>query len=186
MFTSLKNQFLIAMPSLLDPYFFRSVTYLCEHTKDGAMGIIINQPLLNCRLGDVLEQIGIRTDYPEVANRLVFNGGPVQHDRGFILHKSEKNWASTLAISDSISLTTSTDILHAIAENEGPAHSLIALGYANWDSGQLEHEMAENSWLYGPANYDILFHMALEHRWKAAATLMGVDVNRLSSDVGHA
>ena len=186
MFTSLKNHFLIAMPSLIDPYFFRSVTYLFQHTEQGATGLIINQPLLPLRLGDVLEQIEIKTDYPEIANRLVFNGGPVQKDRGFILHSSEMTWNSTVKISPQISLTTSLDVLEAIAKNAGPAQWLVALGFANWHEGQLEKEMAENSWLYGPTHVDILFLMSIEKRWKAAATLMGVDVNRLSNDVGHA
>lgn len=188
MFTSLKNHLLIAMPSLMDPHFFRSVTYLCEHTENGAIGIVINQPLLNLRLGDVLEQMDLRTDYPEIAGRLVFNGGPLQKERGFILHGNGSNteWQSTLKISDTISLTTSPDILRAISTNQGPTHTLIALGFAHWEAQQLEKEMSQNAWLYGPANFDILFHMAIEHRWRAAAALMGVDVDRLSSDVGHA
>lgn len=186
MLTSLKNHFLIAMPALLDPNFFRSVTYICEHDEKGAIGIIINQPLLPLRLGDILEQMGIRTDYPEIAGQLVFNGGPVQQERGFILHNKGETWQSTLDINDKISLTTSPDILQAIAQNHGPSHSLIALGFANWESGQLEKEMIENSWIYGPAHFDILFHMAIEHRWRTAAALMGVDIERLSSDIGHA
>ncbi len=184
--TSLKNHFLIAMPSLIDPHFFRSVTYLCEHNEQGAIGIVINQPILNFRLGDLLEQIDIRTEYPEIAGRLVFSGGPIQKERGFILHRNDTTWESTLKVSDSISLTTSPDILKAISQNVGPAHTLVALGFASWGAGQLENEMAKNSWIYGPANFDILFHMAIPHRWSAAATLMGVDVNRLSSDIGHA
>jgi putative transcriptional regulator len=186
MFTSLKNHFLIAMPSLLDPHFFRSVTYLCEHNEQGAVGIVINQPLLHLRLGDILEQMGIRTDYPEVAGRLAFHGGPVQKERGFILHNKGSTWQSTLDISENIALTTSPDILQAIAKNQGPPHTLIALGFASWAGGQLEKEMAENHWLYGPAHFDILFHMAIESRWRMAAVLMGVDVTRLSSDIGHA
>lgn len=186
MHTSLKNHFLIAMPSLMDPQFFRSVTYLCEHTEKGAIGIVINQPILHLRLGDILEQMGIRTNYPEVAGRLVFAGGPVHTERGFILHERGKKWQSTLEISDTISLTTSPDILQAIANNEGPMHSLIALGFANWEENQLEKELSQNSWLYGPASFDILFHMSIEYRWRAAALLMGVDVSRLSNDIGHA
>lgn len=186
MFTSLKNHFLIAMPSLMDPHFFRTVTYLCEHNENGAIGIVVNQPLLNLRLGDILEQIGIRTDYPEIASNIVFSGGPLHTERGFILHNKGTEWQSTLSINDHIALTTSPDILQAIALNQGPTHTLIALGYANWEPGQLEKEMSENSWLYGPANTDILFHMAIEQRWRAAAALMGVDVDRLSTDIGHA
>lgn len=186
MFMSLKNHFLIAMPSLLDPHFFRSVTFICEHNENGAVGIVINQPLLHLRLDDILEQMGIRTDYPEVAGRLVFNGGPIQKERGFILHNKGDTWQSTIEISDNIALTTSPDILQAIAQNQGPQHAFIALGFANWEGGQLEKEMSENSWLYGPANFDIIFHMAIGSRWRTAAALMGVDVDRLSSDIGHA
>src|SRR5689334_21104062 len=142
MFTSLKNHLLIAMPSLMDPHFFRSVTYLCEHTENGAIGIVINQPLLNLRLGDVLEQMGLRTDYPEIAGRLVFNGAPVQKDRGFILHDKASSWESTMVISDTITLTTWPDILKAISANMGPTHTLIALGFAHWEAGQLEKEMS--------------------------------------------
>ena len=186
MFTSLKNHFLIAMPSLMDPQFFHSVTYLCEHNENGAIGIVINQPLAHLRLGDILEGMNIRTSYPEVASRIVFTGGPIHIERGFILHEKGTQWQSTLVISDEISLTTSPDILSAIALDQGPKKSLIALGYATWEKGQLEREMAENSWLYGPANSDIIFHMAIENRWRAAAALMGVDIERLSGDIGHA
>ncbi len=186
MFTSLKNHFLIAMPSLLDPHFFRSVTYLCEHTEQGAIGIIINQPLQNLRLGDVLEIMHIPTDYPEIDGRLILNGGPVQKNRCFTLHNKDRNWQSTLDISDTIAFTTSTDILQAIAQNQGPSQSLIALGFARWAAGQLEQEVANNTWLYGPANFDILFHMAVNRRWRAAAALMGVDIDRLSDEIGHA
>ena len=188
MFTSLKNHLLIAMPSLMDPHFFRSVTYLCEHTEGGAVGIVINQPLLNLRLAEVLEQMALSTHYPEIACRLVFNGGPLQKERGFILHTNgdHATWESTLKISDTLSLTTSPDILKSISANQGPRHTLVALGFAHWEARQLEKEMCENAWLYGPANIDILFHMAIEDRWRAAAALMGVNVDCLSSDIGHA
>lgn len=183
---SFKNHFLIAMPALMDPHFFRSVTYLCEHNEQGALGIVINQPLHHVRLGDILGQMGIKTEYPEIDNRIIFSGGPVHTERGFILHEKNKDWQSTLSVSDTIALTTSPDILHAISQNQGPNHSLIALGYAHWEPGQLEKEISENNWLYGPASDDIIFHVSVEYRWRAAAALMGVDVDRLSSDIGHA
>lgn len=186
MFNSLKDHFLIAMPTLLDPHFFRTVTYLCEHTEKGATGIIINQPLIHLRLKDVLTQINIKTNYEEIANRLVFFGGPLHPERGFVLHKRGKPWQSTIDINPEISLTTSSDILQALSENEGPSQTLIALGCAHWEPGLLEKELAENHWLCGPANFDIIFHMAIEYRWRAAAALMGFDINRLSTDVGHA
>lgn len=170
----------------MDPHFFRSVIYLCEHNEKGAMGIMINQPILTLRLGEILKQMGIPCEYSEIENRMVFSGGPVHVERGFILHDADTKWQTTSPVSDTISLTTSPDILQAIARNQGPAHSLIALGYASWEPGQLEKEMADNQWLYGDASADILFHMSIEYRWRAAAALMGVDVDRLSSDIGHA
>lgn len=183
--TSLKNYFLIAMPTLIDPHFFRSVTYICEHDKEGAIGIIINQPM-NVYLGDIFDQMGIHTDNPVVAQRIVFAGGPVHRERGFVLHPVGTYYQNTTEISNSIALTTSLDILHALAENKGPAHTLVALGYAHWEAGQLEKEMASNAWLYGPASQDIIFHLEIELRWRAAAALMGVDIDRLSDNIGHA
>lgn len=183
---SLKNHFLIAMPSLMDPRFFHSVTYLCEHSENGALGIVINQLIPHLRLGDVLEQMALKTNFPEIEAQQIFAGGPAHLERGFVLHEKGKSWHSTLDISDAISLSTSPDILAAIARNEGPTHTLIALGMANWEAGQLEKELSENSWLYGPANFDIIFNLAIPARWRAAAALMGVDVDKLSSDIGHA
>lgn len=183
--SSLKNYFLIAMPTLLDPNFFRSVTYICEHDSEGAVGIMINQPI-NIYLGDILTQMGLSTPHPAIAQRIVFAGGPVHRERGFILHPVGEIYQNTLQISDTIALTTSPDILEAIADNKGPAYSLVALGYAFWGAGQLEQELATNSWLYGAASSDIIFHIPIEHRWKAAAALMGVDVDRLSDNIGHA
>lgn len=185
-FNSLKNHFLIAMPSLTDPYFFRSVIYLFEHTENGALGIIINQPLPHLTLGNLLGQMGLSTSYPEIANRVVFNGGPVQPARGFVLHDHTTTWQSTTTISDSISLTTSPDILHAIANNAGPKDTLITLGFVNWESGQLEKELGQNHWLYGYAKVEILFHTETSHRWRAAAATIGVDLDRLSDEIGHA
>jgi putative transcriptional regulator len=185
-FISFKDHFLIAMPSLMDPHFFHSVTYICEHTEERSIGIIINQPLLNVRLGDVLNQIGIHTALPEVEAQIVFSGGPMHPERGFILHNIGPEWQNTVNIGQNIALTTSVDILQAIAVNEGPTHSFIALGYAYWEAGQLEQEIANNAWLFGPSSDDILFHMAIDYRWRSAASLMGVDLDKLSGDIGHA
>lgn len=186
MFTSLKNHFLIAMPDLEDPYFFRSVIYLCDHTENGAIGIIINQPLLKLRLSDILEKTQLLSPSLDISDPLILSGGPVQKDRGFILHDKESTWQTTIPVSEQISLTTSPDILHAIAHHQGPAHALIALGFSNWTRGQLEKEMAANHWLYSPADFNLLFNLPIARRWKAAAALIGVVMDKISSDVGHA
>jgi putative transcriptional regulator len=183
--TTLANHFLIAMPGLQDPNFSRTVTYVCEHTEQGAMGIVINRPM-EIRLGEVLEQLDIRSQDQAVLDTAVFLGGPVQPDRGFVLHTDGESYDSTLSITPEISVTTSRDVLEAIAEGRGPARTLIALGYAGWAGGQLEEEMSANSWLSGPADEHILFQLPASERWLAAAQLLGVDLNLLSGEAGHA
>ncbi len=182
---SFTDHFLIAMPSLDDPNFQRSVTYICEHNADGALGIVINRPT-DVSLGELLEHTDIETSITGVADRTVFMGGPVQQDRGFVLHTPGGEWDSTLAVSPQAAVTTSRDILAAIARADGPERYMVALGYAGWGAGQLEQEMAENAWLCGPASADILFDLPVEQRWQAAAALLGVDLALLSSDTGHA
>ncbi|AKH20595.1 YqgE/AlgH family protein [Sedimenticola thiotaurini] len=182
---SLTNQFLIAMPGLNDANFHHTVTYLCQHGKEGAMGIVINRPS-GLRLNDILEQLEISdTPLPD-AEQLIYVGGPVQTDRGFVLHTGGTEWDSTLQITPTISITTSRDILAAIARGEGPEKSLIALGYAGWGEGQLEQEMSANAWLNGPAPEQVLFDLPPEARWEAAAKALGVDLNLLSGEAGHA
>jgi len=183
--TTLANHFLIAMPGMQDPNFARTVTYMCEHTEEGAMGIVINRPM-DIRLAEVLEQLEIQTDDPRVLDIPVYLGGPVQPDRGFVLHTNGQRFDSTLSITPDISVTTSRDVLEAIAEGRGPEQTLIALGYAGWGEGQLEDEMSANAWLSGPADERILFHLAPGERWLAAAQLLGVDLNLLSAEAGHA
>lgn len=183
--TDLTNHFLIAMPQLADPNFFHTVTYICEHTEEGALGIIINRPL-EVRLGEILDHMEIETRADTLAERTVYMGGPVQQERGFVLHRPATQWDSTLLITDSIGLTTSRDVLAAMARGEGPVESLIALGYAGWGAGQLEQELADNAWLSGPADERILFRTPVEKRWEEAAALLGVDLNLLSGDTGHA
>ncbi|QIK38754.1 YqgE/AlgH family protein [Caldichromatium japonicum] len=183
--TSLTNHFLIAMPGLLDPNFARTVTYICEHGEHGAMGIVINRPL-DLTLGALISQLGIPADRPGVAEIPIYQGGPVQTDRGFVLHSGGYSYDSTLSITPEISITTSRDILEAIAAGEGPEHVLIALGYAGWAGGQLEHEMSANAWLNGPASLEIIFQMDPSARWLAAAQLLGVDLNLMSGEAGHA
>ncbi len=181
----LTNHFLIAMPALADPNFARTVTYICEHNADGAMGIVINRPL-ELSLGDVLGHMDITTEKSHVAQMPVVLGGPVQRERGFVLHQPAGDWEATLKVTDAIAITTSRDILSAIAEDSGPERMLIALGYAGWGAGQLEQEMADNAWLSGPANAEILFGMPYTERWEAAVALLGVDLSNLSDEVGHA
>jgi putative transcriptional regulator len=181
----LTNHFLIAMPGLADPNFFHTVTYICEHSEQGAMGLVINRPM-GLQLADIFEQLDIKIDDPSIIQTPVYLGGPVQGDRGFVLHDSEREWDSTLRVTEDISVTTSMDILQAIAAGEGPVHSLVTLGYAGWGAGQLEEEMAQNAWLSGPAKSDIIFTRPSDQRWQAAADLLGVDLNLLSSEAGHA
>ena len=183
--SNLTNQFLIAMPTLSDPNFYHTVTYICAHNEEGAMGIVINRPL-NLLFGEVMEQMDLTASYKEIENLPVYNGGPVQIDRGFVLHDTSEEWGSSIQISDEIGMTTSRDILEAIAEGAGPSKSLIALGYAGWASGQLEEEIKENAWLSGPADSDIIFNRPYEERWSLATSLLGIDFNQISSDVGHA
>jgi len=181
----LTNQFLIAMPGLEDPNFFHSVTYICEHNAQGALGLVINRPL-DMHLGEILEHIKLEHAEPEARQITVHLGGPVQQERGFVLHSPLGEWDATLKVTDRIGVTSSLDILHAIARNEGPESALITLGYAGWGAGQLEQEMADNAWISGPANPDILFRTPDTERWKAAALSFGVDLDLMSGDVGHA
>jgi len=183
--TNLTNHFLIAMPNLADPNFHHTVTFICAHNEDGAMGIVINRPM-ELALGDILAQMNLTAHSPGVDNMIIHQGGPVQTDRGFVLHRPDTNWHSSINVSDEIGVTTSRDILEAIAEGRGPEQAFIALGYAGWAAGQLEQEIKENAWLSGPAGSDIIFRTPVEKRWEQAARLLGVDVDRLSSDVGHA
>lgn len=177
-FQSLKNQFLIAMPGLPDPNFQQSVTYICEHHENGAMGIVINQPV-NLTMGELLSHLDLEVD-ESVEEQPLYYGGPVQKERGFLLHTPEKQWETTMNISEGISLTGSKDILEAIAQNQGPKKVIMALGYAGWDAGQLESELAANSWLTVPADPGILFDIESDKRWTSAAKKLGIDVNLVS------
>jgi len=182
---NLTNHFLIAMPGLNDPNFYHTVTYICSHNEEGAMGIVINKPL-DLVLGEVLEQMDISFEDGIANDTPIFDGGPVQSDRGFILHKYDKGWDSSLKVNDQIGVATSLDILDAIANGEGPEDSFIALGYAGWSAGQLEKEIQENVWLSGPAESHIIFDTPVEQRWNSAASLLGINIDQLSPDVGHA
>lgn len=182
---NLTNHFLIAMPSLADPNFSRTVTYLCEHGEEGALGIVINRPA-DVRLGELLDYLGLKDVAGQVAEQPVFLGGPVQRERGFVLHRPDGQWESSLQIAEDIVLTTSQDVLAAIVATEGPRDYLVALGYAGWGPGQLEEELADNAWLSGPADAQVIFDRPCEQRWRAAAALLGVDLTLLSSAAGRA
>jgi putative transcriptional regulator len=182
----LSNQFLIAMPSLADANFSHTVSYLCQHTADGALAIIINRPT-GMVLTDIFEQMGIECSLPQVQQTAVFAGGPVQKERGFIIHeKDNANWDASIPISDTTSLTSSRDILEAIAKNEGPKNFLVALGYAGWGAGQLEKEILSNAWLNTSYQQDILYNTPVKQRWMAAANQLGIDISQLTAPAGHA
>lgn len=184
-YDSLSNQFLIAMPSMEDPFFTRSVIYLCQHSADGALGIVINRPS-ELTMGDVLGQMGIEATDEAASQLPIFFGGPVHPERGFVIHEPAGQWDSSMQVSGHIALTTSRDILEAVAKGEGPHNILIALGYAGWGKGQLEKEILGNAWLNSPVTPSILFERPVRQRWKAAVEAMGVNVALLSSQAGHA
>ncbi len=184
--TSLRNQFLVAMPGMADDNFGHTVTLLCEHTAEGAMGLVINRPT-TLDLRDMLQHMGLEADKLAAEPKPVFWGGPVQPERGFVLHNpGDGEWDSTLKLSDALSITTSKDILVAIGQGKGPGQYLVTLGYAGWSAGQLEEEILHNSWLNTPADSGIVFETPTASRWQAAARLLGVDVHLLSTDAGHA
>jgi putative transcriptional regulator len=182
--TYLTNQFIIAMPNLADPNFFHTVAFLCQHNQDGALGIVINRPT-DMKLGEIFKQMDIKVIAPATAEIPVFAGGPVQQDRGFVVHTGGGDWHATMAVSETISLTTSRDVLEAIAAGEGPEQYLIALGYAGWGAGQLEKEIMDNAWLNTPYGKEVLFDTPVNLRWNAAAEQIGIDINQLTAPAGH-
>lgn len=182
---NLTDHFLIAMPAMADPYFAKSLTYICEHSEQGALGVVINRPI-EMTMKALFEQIGIELESGERAEELVHFGGPVQMDRGFVLHQPVGAWQSTLAVNDRIALTTSKDILEAVGRGLGPDKLLVTLGYAGWSAGQLEQELSQNAWLTVPASPAIIFDLPWEERLPAAMQMLGVDFASLSDEAGHA
>lgn len=187
---NLTGHFLIAMPAMTDPYFAKSVTFICEHSENGAMGVVVNRPI-DMTLNALFEQVDLQLKDNPIAGMPVYFGGPVQVDRGFVLHQPTGNWKSTLAISGDTALTTSKDILEAVAGGVGPEKLLITLGYAGWEAGQLEEEIAQNAWLtVCPPNLQaldsVIFDLPSADRFDAAMHLLGVDLMQLSKDAGHA
>lgn len=181
---TLAHHLLLAMPSMSDPHFQRSVTFLCEHNDQGAMGIVINRPLTltEKELFDHLS-IPLKNAEPE---RAVFAGGPVQTDRGFVLHRPFGEWLSTWHVSDDLDITTSRDVLQAMGNGDGPPDAFIALGYAGWGPGQLEKELRDNAWLTVPASAHVVFDVPVAERWNAAAKLLGINPAFLATEGGHA
>lgn len=182
--TYLNNQFIIAMPNLADPNFAHTVTYLCQHSEDGALGIVINR-LTDMKLGEIFKQMDITVTSRAAAESTVFAGGPVQQEHGFVIHTSGGDWNATMAVSETISLTTSRDVLEAIAAGEGPEQYLVALGYAGWAEGQLEKEIMDNAWLNTPYDKQVLFDTPIDLRWSAAADQIGININQLTAPAGH-
>jgi putative transcriptional regulator len=182
---NLSHHFLIAMPAMTDPYFAKSLTYVCEHSEQGAMGIVVNRPI-SLTLSELFAQINMELKPAELEDVLVHFGGPVQTDRGFVLHEPNGEWQSTLHINNKVELTTSKDILQAIGEGHGPRNLLMTLGYAGWAQGQLEQELSQNAWLSVPADERIMFDLPAEERLPAAMALLGIDFASLSEEAGHA
>ncbi|MDH5358739.1 MAG: YqgE/AlgH family protein [Gammaproteobacteria bacterium] len=183
--SSLQHHFLIAMPSLVDTFFYRSVVYICEHDEEGAMGLIINRPT-QIMLAELLSHLEINNPSELVLHTPVLFGGPVQKHQGLVLHNSDADWQTKIQLADNVFLTTSTDILENIGTENGPEHALVTLGYAGWAAGQLEQELTENSWLTVAANDDLLFNTPADQQWPAAAKLLGIDINLMANTAGHA
>jgi putative transcriptional regulator len=183
--TYLTGHLLIAMPAMADPNFTRTVTYICEHNENGALGIVVNRPL-DMDMAEIYEQLALNTADPDLGRQPVLRGGPVQVERGFVLHDAGGEWDSTMAVADGVQLTTSQDILAAMAAGEGPKRTLMALGYAGWGAGQLEAELGANAWLTVPGDTAILFDTPFDERWARAARLIGIDLATISSEAGHA
>ena len=183
--SSLSDQFLIAMPALDDPNFSKTVTYMCDHNEEGAMGLVINRPL-DLDIHELFSHLEIENNQQDSGYIPIYQGGPVQTERGFVLHRDIGEWEASLIVNDDIAITMSQDIIAAIAKGKGPKDYLIALGYAGWGAGQLEGELVANAWLNGPADAGIIFDTPIEQRWTASANHLGIELKNISSDIGHA
>jgi putative transcriptional regulator len=181
----LTNQLLIAMPYMGDPNFAQSVALICDHSAQGALGLILNKPL-TMRMGEIFEQLEIELGTGPLRDRRVLRGGPMQTDRGFVVHRAGGEWDSTLKVSEALHVTTSRDILAAMARGQGPAEAVVALGYAGWEGGQLEEELRANAWLSAPVDLGLIFELPFEARWEAAGRLLGVELSRVSPTGGNA
>ena len=179
------HHFLIAMPSLGESVFGKTVTYVCEHNDQGALGIVVNRPL-ELKLEALFEQVDIKLNIDRLKTAPVYFGGPVQTDRGFVLHRPLGEWSSTLKVTGDIGLTTSKDILQAVSIGDGPVNMIMSLGYAGWSAGQLEAEIAQNAWLTVEADPAVMFDLPVEARLEAAMGLIGANFANLMDVAGHA
>ena len=182
---NLTQHFLIAMPNMADPYFAKTLTYICEHNDQGALGLVVNRPI-DMTLQSLFERLSLQITDAKVSGAPIYFGGPVQTDRGFVLHEPAGNWQSTLRVGEAIGLTTSKDILEAVGRGDGPKRMLVTLGYAGWSPGQLEQELSQNAWLTVEAKDAILFDIPAEERLAQAMQLLGLDYARLQDEAGHA
>ena len=182
---NLTDHFLIAMPNMADPYFSRTLTYICEHNDQGALGVVVNRPI-EMTLSALFERLSLTLAPEGLGDTPVYFGGPVQTDRGFVLHQPVGGWQSTLAVQDRVGLTTSKDILEAVGKGAGPQKLLVTLGYSGWAPGQLENEIKQNAWLTVAAKDAIIFDLAVDARLPAAMELLGIDFASLSDEAGHA
>ncbi len=182
---NLTDHFLIAMPAMEDPYFAKSLVYIAEHNDQGALGVIVNRPI-DMDLATLFKKIDVPFESGALARLPVFFGGPVQTDRGFVLHRPLGSWQSTLVVNQEVGLTTSRDVLLSVGQAGRPSDMVITLGYSGWGAGQLEHELAQNAWLTVPANSRILFELPYEEKLASALELLGIDLANLAGQAGHA
>jgi putative transcriptional regulator len=181
----LTDHFLIAMPAMTDPNFAGTLIYIVEHGKKGAMGVVINRPI-ELTMSDLFNRIDLKLQDQPISTQAVLLGGPVQNDRGFVLHRPTGDWSSSIRVNDHVALTSSKDVLESVAKGEGPQDVVVALGYAGWGAGQLENEIAQNAWLTVPGDARILFETPPSERQHLAFDLLGIDPLLMSSNVGHA
>ncbi len=182
---NLTDHFLIAMPAMEDPYFAKSLVYVAEHNDQGALGVIVNRPI-DMDIATLFQKIDVPFESSSLACLPVFFGGPVQTDRGFVLHRPLGGWQSTLVVNQEVGLTTSRDVLVSVGQDGNPRDIVITLGYSGWGAGQLEYELAQNAWLTVPANSRILFELPHEEKLASALELLGVDLANLAGQAGHA
>ncbi len=182
---NLTNQFLIAMPGMADPTFAGSVVYVCEHNERGALGLVINRPI-DIDMGTLFDKIDLKLEIQPVASQPVYFGGPVQTERGFVLHDPVGRYVSSLTVPGGLEMTTSKDVLEAVANGDGPRRFLLTLGYSGWGAGQLEEELSRNGWLTVHSDPEIIFSIPPEERFAAAIRLLGIDLTMLSGEAGHA
>ncbi|MBY0579843.1 MAG: YqgE/AlgH family protein [Burkholderiales bacterium] len=180
----LTDHFLISMPGMMDPVFSKCLMYICEHNERGALGLVVNRPIA-MSLAAMLGEVGIDSSREDLDKVPVYFGGPVEMERGFVLHEPVGQWQSTISVTHNMGLTTSRDILQSMGQGSGPQHVLVALGYSGWAPGQLEHELSQNAWLSTKASSEILFGLTPEERLFAALRMLGIDWTSLSESVGH-